>query len=187
VTTNKMETDYAVAPGSHLEEWAEENNRSLDDLHEHLGIPKGHARAFLNGGHVLSWPMAEALEALTGISAGHWSRLDHNYRTDLDVIATRLREDFDDMANGWFWSARFEDTVGGWCIQPSWDRRTSAQGGIVLVSLVPTEQLAHRIAWMHNSTLWSEPKPITREVLDETWRVVQLGRAADKAEGLDWT
>lgn len=80
-------TDYAVAPGEYLEEWAEDQGYTQQEIAHRLGVSRKHVNEMINGRAAISEEMALRLERVVGISARTWLKYEALYREDLARIA----------------------------------------------------------------------------------------------------
>lgn len=80
-------TDYAVAPGEYLEEWAEDKGLSQQHVADLLGSSRKHVNEIINGRASISPDMTLRLERVTGIPARAWQKYEALYREDLARIA----------------------------------------------------------------------------------------------------
>ncbi|TAP26881.1 ImmA/IrrE family metallo-endopeptidase [Arthrobacter sp. S41] len=81
MTTNKVTTNYAVAPGEYIKEWLEDEERTQASLARDLGVSAKHVSKLINGA-VLSPELALKLELVTSIPAKNWLALEAQYRAD---------------------------------------------------------------------------------------------------------
>lgn len=82
-------TNYAVPTGSFLDEWLDENKMTRAELARRLGVSRKHVSLLVAGRVPLSFPLAEDLELVTGVSARVWNNYEALYQADL----ARLRKD----------------------------------------------------------------------------------------------
>lgn len=76
------ETDYAVPPGSWLEEWIDDRGLSRHDVAVTLGWSSVYIEKVLDGRVSVTAGVAVPLERLTGIPAYTWLRYEAMYRAD---------------------------------------------------------------------------------------------------------
>ncbi|MHA7227816.1 ImmA/IrrE family metallo-endopeptidase [Glutamicibacter soli] len=81
MTTNKVMTNYAVAPGEYIKEWLEDEDRTQASLARDLGVSPKHVSKLINGA-VLTPELAMKLELVTSIPAKNWLALEAQYRAD---------------------------------------------------------------------------------------------------------
>lgn len=77
------ETNYAVAPGEILSEWAEEHRITPESLACELELSGPELQQLLQGHTELTVDLSVRLSRTTGIPARHWLNLEHRYRLDL--------------------------------------------------------------------------------------------------------
>lgn len=83
MTTHRgPETDYAVPTGQMLQEWMQENGRSLEDVSQAVGWTRWEAQQFLEGKRSLWAGEASRLEAVTGVQKEFWLRFEVQYQAD---------------------------------------------------------------------------------------------------------
>lgn len=76
------QTNYAVAPGAYLEEWAEDQEVFTSALAVLTGLDRDLIRGILNAHTPITEDIAENLAELTLIPAGTWLRYETQYRAD---------------------------------------------------------------------------------------------------------
>lgn len=81
------DTNYAVAPGEYLEEWAEEQELSQTAVARLMGSSRKQVNEIINGHAPISESTAMRLERVTGIPTVSWMRYEAAYRADLARIA----------------------------------------------------------------------------------------------------
>jgi HTH-type transcriptional regulator / antitoxin HigA len=79
------EANYAVAPGSFVEEWLEDEGLTQGELAERLDVSRKTVNKMLRGG-VLSAELAHRIELVTSIPADFLLRIEAKYRSDLERI-----------------------------------------------------------------------------------------------------
>lgn len=93
-------TDYAVAPGEYVEEWAEDEGLSQQRVADLLGCSRKHVNEIINGRAPITPDTAVRLERVTRIPARAWHKYEAMYRDDLARIASEqdLASHFSDIA-----------------------------------------------------------------------------------------
>jgi plasmid maintenance system antidote protein VapI len=79
-------TDYGVAPGEYLVEWARENTLSPQNVANMLKWPMAEINDLVNGRTPITMGLAITLARLTSIPAVSWMRYEATYRADLERI-----------------------------------------------------------------------------------------------------
>lgn len=94
-------TDYAVAPGEYLEEWAEDEGLTQTRIAEMLGCSRKQVNDLINGRAPITPQTAVRLERVTGIPAKGWQQYEALYREDLARIADeeKLAEHADEISS----------------------------------------------------------------------------------------
>lgn len=78
MTSNRVVTDYAVAPGEYIKEWLEDEERSQASLARDLGVNAKHVSKLVNGA-VLTPEFALKLDLVTGIPTKNWLALEMQF------------------------------------------------------------------------------------------------------------
>ncbi|KAB1662769.1 ImmA/IrrE family metallo-endopeptidase [Pseudoclavibacter sp. CFCC 13611] len=77
-----QEPDYAVPPGSYLEEWLDDHQMSQAELARRLGVSGKHVSKLI-GGASLSPSVANGVALVTGVPAATWLTWEALYRADM--------------------------------------------------------------------------------------------------------
>jgi len=82
-----ISTNYAVPPGSYLEEWIDEERLSQQKVADLLGTSRKFVNELVNGHAPVTSETAVKLERVVGIAAETWLRYEASYRADRARIA----------------------------------------------------------------------------------------------------
>lgn len=82
-----MSTNYAVPTGEFIAEWLDENGMSQADLARSLNVSRKHVSQLVSGQAVLTHPVAQDLELVTGVPARIWMNYENQYRLDVARLA----------------------------------------------------------------------------------------------------
>lgn len=82
----KSKTFLAVPPGETLKELIKDKGLTRNELADKLGESYSFVDELINGTVVLSENIALNLEAISGIPADFWLRLEENYRKTLKLV-----------------------------------------------------------------------------------------------------
>ena len=83
LTKQTFQPDWAVPPGSMLEEKIAEMGLTVESMATKIELTPLEARRLLEGEIVLTVEIADKLEDLTGISHEVWNNWEQTYRDDL--------------------------------------------------------------------------------------------------------
>lgn len=86
-------TDYAVSPGSYLQEWLDETGTTLDSLSEVTRITIPHLEQLLAGDAPVTSGVALRLFLATGIRSVSWVSFETQYRSTLARLAAAKSAD----------------------------------------------------------------------------------------------
>jgi HTH-type transcriptional regulator/antitoxin HigA len=75
--------DYIVSTGDFITEWMDDEGVNAAELARRLGVTRKHVSELLRGKAPLSYPLALALERVTGVPARIWNQYESGYRADL--------------------------------------------------------------------------------------------------------
>lgn len=75
--------DYSVPPGETIREFLEELDMTQAELARRMGRPESAISQIINGKKRIEPETALQLEAVLGMTAGFWARLEANYRVNL--------------------------------------------------------------------------------------------------------
>lgn len=85
-STRAFNPDYATPPGATLLEWLDDAGMTQTELAQRLDRSEKFVSQLVHGKVPLSRQVAIDLEAVTGIPARMWNRLETNYRDTLDTL-----------------------------------------------------------------------------------------------------
>ena len=93
-TKNIFLPDWAVPPGSMLEEKIAEMGLTVEAMAERIALTSMEARQLLEGETTLTLEIADKLEDLTGISHEVWNNWEQTYRDDLIRFSSYQEQGF---------------------------------------------------------------------------------------------
>lgn len=83
---NRFEPDYAIPPGTTLEETMETLGMTQRDLADRTGLTVQTLNRIFKGEQPITYETANKLELVTGVPAGFWNNLEAQYREQLAKI-----------------------------------------------------------------------------------------------------
>ena len=91
--SSRLEPNHIVPPGETIREFLEELDMTQAELARRMDRPESAISQIINGKKRIEPETALQLEAVLGITAGFWARLEANYRVNLAQQKQRERAD----------------------------------------------------------------------------------------------